>query len=54
VLSIVAGARLADLTRRLQHAATGRVMPNTPAQVGQGISVWTATPQADESQRRQL
>lgn len=53
VLSIVAGARLADLTRRLQHAAIVRVMPNTPAQVGQGISVWTATPQADESQRRQ-
>jgi len=53
VLSIVAGARLADLTRRLQHGAIVRVMPNTPAQVGQGISVWTATPQADESQRRQ-
>jgi pyrroline-5-carboxylate reductase len=53
VLSIVAGARLADLSRRLQHAAIVRVMPNTPAQVGQGISVWTATAQADDSQRQQ-
>jgi pyrroline-5-carboxylate reductase len=53
VLSIVAGARLADLSRRLQHAAIVRVMPNTPAQVGQGISVWAATAQADDSQRQQ-
>ena len=30
VLSIVAGARLADLTRRLQPAAIVRAMPNTP------------------------
>jgi len=52
VVSIVAGARLADLSRRLGHAAIVRVMPNTPAQVGQGISVWTATPQADDAQRQ--
>jgi pyrroline-5-carboxylate reductase len=53
VLSIVAGARTADLSRRLGHAAIVRVMPNTPAQVGQGISVWTATPEVDEDGRQQ-
>jgi pyrroline-5-carboxylate reductase len=53
VLSIVAGARTADLSRRLGHAAIVRVMPNTPAQVGQGISVWTATPEVDVDGRQQ-
>ena len=28
-------------------------MPNTPAQVGEGMTVWTATPEVTESQRRQ-
>jgi len=51
VLSIVAGARLEDLTRALGHAAAVRAMPNTPAQIGQGITVWAATPTATPDQR---
>jgi len=51
VLSIIAGARLADLTRGLDHAAVVRSMPNTPAQVGEGVTVWTATPDVDAPQR---
>jgi pyrroline-5-carboxylate reductase len=43
VLSIVAGAPLAALAAGLKHHALIRVMPNTPAQVGAGVSVWTAT-----------
>jgi pyrroline-5-carboxylate reductase len=43
VLSIVAGVPLARLTSGLDHQAVVRVMPNTPAQVGAGVSVWTAT-----------
>lgn len=43
VLSIVAGASIDTITRGLGHEAVVRVMPNTPAQVGQGMSVWTAT-----------
>ena len=27
----------------MQHDRVVRVMPNTPAQIGQGMSVWTAT-----------
>ncbi|OGT28408.1 MAG: pyrroline-5-carboxylate reductase, partial [Gammaproteobacteria bacterium RBG_16_66_13] len=50
VLSIVAGARLSELSRRLAHAAVVRVMPNTPAQIGQGISVWTATSEVSPEQ----
>jgi pyrroline-5-carboxylate reductase len=53
VLSIVAGARLEALAGRLSHDALVRAMPNTPAQVGQGITVWTATESVTESQRGQ-
>lgn len=51
VLSIVAGARLSDLTVKLAHAAAVRAMPNTPAQIGQGITVWTATHAVSPAQR---
>ncbi len=54
VLSIVAGARLETLTTGLEHSEVVRVMPNTPAQVGQGISVWTATPGVDVASRERV
>jgi pyrroline-5-carboxylate reductase len=50
VLSIVAGARLRTISQGLSHDAIVRVMPNTPAQIGEGISVWTATPTVNENQ----
>jgi len=50
VLSIVAGARLATISEGLTHNAIVRVMPNTPAQIGEGISVWTATPRVSQEQ----
>jgi pyrroline-5-carboxylate reductase len=28
-------------------------MPNTPAQIGEGITVWTATPEVPETERKQ-
>ena len=45
VLSIVAGARMETLTKGLKHEAVIRVMPNTPAQIGAGMTVWTASPE---------
>jgi pyrroline-5-carboxylate reductase len=41
VISIIAGVPLQQLTGTLKHEAAVRVMPNTPAQIGEGISVWT-------------
>lgn len=41
VLSIVAGARTEVITNLLQHTAVARSMPNTPAQIGLGMTVWT-------------
>lgn len=40
VLSIVAGAPLKLLADGMAHAAVVRAMPNTPGQIGQGITVW--------------
>jgi pyrroline-5-carboxylate reductase len=51
VLSIIAGARINTLCLGLNHSCVVRVMPNTPAQIGQGISVWTATAEVTEQQR---
>jgi pyrroline-5-carboxylate reductase len=51
VISIIAGATLATLRRGLGHDAVVRVMPNTPAQISEGISVWCATGSVSEPQR---
>lgn len=51
VLSIIAGARINTLCRGLNHSCVVRVMPNTPAQIGLGMSVWTATAEVTKQQR---
>jgi len=53
VMSIVAGARIAAISSGLGHSAIVRVMPNTPAQIGEGMSVWTATPSVRKEQLEQ-
>ena len=51
ILSIVAGAPIAKIAGILDHKSVVRAMPNTPAQIGEGITVWTAAPAVSESQR---
>jgi pyrroline-5-carboxylate reductase len=53
VLSIVAGATLRSLVDGLGHAAAVRAMPNTPAQIRRGITVWAAA-EACTPQQREL
>ena len=53
VLSIVAGAPIEAIVRGLGHKAIVRSMPNTPAQVGEGMTVWAATSEVTERQRHQ-
>jgi pyrroline-5-carboxylate reductase len=48
VLSIIAGASIGALAQGLGHSAIVRVMPNTPAQIGRGMMVWTSTPSVDD------
>jgi len=50
VLSIVAGASIAKISTGLSHAAIVRSMPNTPAQIGKGITVWTVSPSISDNQ----
>lgn len=42
VISIVAGATIQKIGKALGHSIIVRAMPNTPAQIGEGITVWTA------------
>jgi len=51
VLSIVAGATIGKISKGLKHNAVVRSMPNTPAQIGQGITVWMASPSTSEAQK---
>lgn len=53
ILSILAGVRISSLLFGTGHPAIVRCMPNTPAQVGLGMTVWTATEQVNTSQREQ-
>jgi pyrroline-5-carboxylate reductase len=54
VLSIVAGATMARLGSGFGVSRVVRVMPNTPAQIGRGMSVWTATDSVNEAGRKKV
>ena len=54
VLSIVAGAKIDTLCQGLNHQSVVRAMPNTPAQIGEGMSVWTATTRVTATQKSQV
>lgn len=43
VMSIMAGVRIETITSALGHENVVRAIPNTPAQIGEGMTVWTAT-----------
>jgi len=53
VLSIVAGVPIATMQNGLAHNRIVRTMPNTPAQVGKGMTVWAPTSAVTADQRRQ-
>jgi pyrroline-5-carboxylate reductase len=50
-ISIMAGVTLKQLTGALSSDAVVRSMPNTPAQIGEGMTVWTATPGVGDDAR---
>ncbi len=50
VISIIAGASINSLITGLKHSFIVRAMPNTPAQIGEGMTVWTQSPQTSEEQ----
>jgi pyrroline-5-carboxylate reductase len=53
IFSIVAGMPMAAIRAGCSHTPIVRAMPNTPAQLGQGMTVWTSSPEVNETQRAQ-
>jgi len=49
VLSIIAGLSMSTLTGELDHSAAIRVMPNTPAQIGEGMTLWLCAPSVSDA-----
>ncbi len=50
-MSIMAGVPIKTLSKLTGTNAVIRSMPNTPAQIGQGMTAWTATPEVSDAQR---
>jgi pyrroline-5-carboxylate reductase len=53
ILTIVAGAKIDLICESLDAESVVRIMPNMPGQIGEGISVWTASPVTSESRREE-
>lgn len=53
VFSIVAGRTINSIRKGLAHDAVIRAMPNTPAQIGEGMTVWTDASGISDTQREQ-
>ena len=53
IISIIAGKTISALRGGLIHDRIVRSMPNTPAQIGEGVTVWTATREVTTTQKKQ-
>ena len=54
VLSIVAGARIEKISEALENEKIVRTMPNTPSQIGAGITAWTCTEILNTAERERV
>ena len=54
VASIIAGARIETIAAALGNKKIVRAMPNTPSQIGAGITAWTCTEEIGEAERAQI
>jgi pyrroline-5-carboxylate reductase len=52
VLSIIAGATIKKISTGLKHKSIVRSMPNTPGQIGEGITVWAASKDVSQEQQK--
>ena len=51
ILSIIAGANIKKISTGLKHKAIVRSMPNTPGQIGEGITVWASSKEVTGEQQ---
>ncbi len=54
VISIVAGATVEMISDALDNHSIVRAMPNTPSQIGAGMTTWTCTSAVEENRRAQV
>ena len=54
ILSIVAGAKIEIISAALGNEKIARAMPNTPSQIGAGMTAWTCTENVLENERTQI
>jgi len=54
VLSILAGTPITTISQGLNHETIARAMPNMPAQIGEGITVWTTTNKVNQRQKAKV
>jgi len=53
-MSIMAGVRIDTIQKALGHDAVARAIPNTAAQVGESMTVWTASNDVSEGARESV
>lgn len=54
VLSIVAGTRIETISEFLGSGKIVRTMPNTPSQIGAGMTAWTCTEKVSDEEKHQI
>lgn len=54
VVSIIAGATIETIAESLGNIFIVRAMPNTPSQIGQGMTAWTCSEQVTNEQKSQV
>jgi pyrroline-5-carboxylate reductase len=54
ILSIIAGAKIKTFSESLSNEKIVRAMPNTPSQIGAGITAWTCTEMISGEERDQI
>lgn len=53
ILSIVASVKMRTIVGQLLNSRVVRSMPNTPARIGEGMTVWCASNEVEDKQRKQ-
>lgn len=54
ILSIIAGAKIEAISGELKNEKIVRAMPNTPSQIGAGMTAWTCTEKISDQEKSQV
>ncbi len=54
IISIIAGVKIETISKHLNVEKVVRAMPNTPAQIGAGMTAWTCSEKVTQTERQQV